>query len=322
MLNKNQSHNRNSWKYAVVIPALIAFVFLFQVKVVAQEKKANDTSNYTKAIAIGYVTKKDATNEEMKNDTKTAKEQLGLDYKFSNVKRNEKGEIIAIKIEYKTKDGKSGKIEVDSDTPIDPIYFNAEGDKIGFSKMGLPNIDQNTSASETRTVFKDIKINNSKDDDVKATQNSIIIINGQKYDDAALQKLDPNFIEKMDVITDQEVVKKYNEKDKKSVILITTKTIKDSENITVKDNPIIFSNDNGDDIVITDNYKLFKVPGNPAAIFSENSPILIVNGVTQSNPKATLEIMDVKKIKAVRIYDENDQESKGTQIKKIVITTK
>jgi len=100
------------------------------------------------------------------------------------------------------------------------------------------------------------------------------------------------------------------------VILITTKTIKDSENITVKDNPIIFSNDNGDDIVITDNYRIFKVPGSPAAIFSENSPILIVNGVTQSNPKATLEIMDVKKIKAVRIFDENDQESKGTQIKK------
>ncbi|MBP4142138.1 M56 family metallopeptidase [Flavobacterium sp. P4023] len=38
MLNKNQSKKRNSWKYAVVIPALIAFVMLFQIKVVAQEK--------------------------------------------------------------------------------------------------------------------------------------------------------------------------------------------------------------------------------------------------------------------------------------------
>jgi hypothetical protein len=38
MLNKNQSNKRNSWKYAVVLPLLGAFVFFFQVKVVAQEK--------------------------------------------------------------------------------------------------------------------------------------------------------------------------------------------------------------------------------------------------------------------------------------------
>ena len=38
MLNKNQSKKWNSWKYAVVLPALIAFVFLFQIEVVAQEK--------------------------------------------------------------------------------------------------------------------------------------------------------------------------------------------------------------------------------------------------------------------------------------------
>lgn len=322
MLNKNQSHSSNSWKYAAVLPALIAFVFLFQVRVVAQEKKAKTTSDAVKATAIGYVTNKDATNEEMKNDTKTAKEQLGLDYKFSNVKRNDKGEIIAIKIEYKTKEGKSGKIEVDSDEPIEPIYFNAEGDKIGFTKMNAPNFAQNNNSSD-KTVFRDIKINTSKEnEDVKGTQNSIIIINGQKYDDATLRDLDPNFIQKIDVITDKDVVKKYDEKDKHSVIMVTTKTIKDSENITVRDKPIVFSNDNGDDIVITDNYKLFKVPGSPSVLFSENAPVLIVNGNVQSNPKATLEIMDVNKIKSVRIYDENDKESKGTPIKKVVITTK
>ena len=38
MLNKNQSKKRNSWKYAIVLPALVAFVIFFQVKVVAQEK--------------------------------------------------------------------------------------------------------------------------------------------------------------------------------------------------------------------------------------------------------------------------------------------
>ena len=39
MLNKNQSKKRNYWKYYAVIPALTAFVFVFQIKTVAQEKK-------------------------------------------------------------------------------------------------------------------------------------------------------------------------------------------------------------------------------------------------------------------------------------------
>lgn len=145
MLNKNQSNKRSSWKYALVIPALIAFVFLFQIKVVAQEKSEKNASYAVSAIAVGYSTDKNATNEEMKNDTKTANEQLGIDYKFSNVKRNDKGEIIAIKIEYKTKEGKSGKIELDSDNPIETIYFNADGDKVGFSKNGFQNSSDENS---------------------------------------------------------------------------------------------------------------------------------------------------------------------------------
>ena len=177
MLNKNQSNKRSSWKYAVVIPALIAFVFLFQIKVVAQEKAEKDPSKAENAIAIcvGYSTDKNATDEEMENDTKTAKEQLGIDYIFSNVKRNDKGEIIAIKIEYKTKEGKSGKIELDSDNPIEPIYFNANGDKVGFSKNGFYN-----SSDENNTTvginYKDasnlVKQNNDEHTNAVAIPNN------------------------------------------------------------------------------------------------------------------------------------------------------
>lgn len=41
MLNKNQSNKKNSWKYAIVLPILGAFLFFFQIKVVAQEKVAS-----------------------------------------------------------------------------------------------------------------------------------------------------------------------------------------------------------------------------------------------------------------------------------------
>ena len=174
MLNKNQSHKRNSWKYAVILPLLVAFVICFQVKVIAQEKKEKKSSNAVSAIAIGYSTDKNATNEEMKNDTKTAKEQLGVDYKFSNIKRNDKGEIIAIKIEYKTKEGKSGKIELDSNNPIEPIYFNADGDKVGFSK----NDFFNSSNENSKTVSISYK-------------NAIIIVGGNNDPDFPIPPTPP-----------------------------------------------------------------------------------------------------------------------------------
>jgi hypothetical protein len=52
MLNKNQSNKRNSWKYAVVLPLLGAFVFFFQVKVVAQEKAAPKQETKSEQIEL------------------------------------------------------------------------------------------------------------------------------------------------------------------------------------------------------------------------------------------------------------------------------
>ena len=39
MLNTNQSNRKNALKYAIVIPVLVAFILLFQVKVIAKEKQ-------------------------------------------------------------------------------------------------------------------------------------------------------------------------------------------------------------------------------------------------------------------------------------------
>ena len=271
MLNKNQSNKRSSWKYAVVIPALIAFVFLFQIKVVAQEKAEKEPSKAVSAIAVGYSTDKNATDEEMKNDTKTAKEQLGIDYKFSNVKRNDKGEIIAIKIEYKTKEGKSGKIELDSDNPIETIYFNADGDKVGFSKndflyssdqnnktvsisyddaikfvggnnenaataIAVPNYNDAAFVTHSEAM-ENRQPNTGKVVSVVTTLNlntkAIIVLDGTIIEgdtDKIINIINPDNIESMNVIKEENAIKTYGEKGKNGGIEIITK-----ENI----NPLI-----------------------------------------------------------------------------------
>src|SRR5690606_34681562 len=63
MLNKNQSKQRNVWKYAVVCPLLAVFIMQFQTKVVAQEKERTLQENQNSAI-VEMTTVKDSTGAE------------------------------------------------------------------------------------------------------------------------------------------------------------------------------------------------------------------------------------------------------------------
>ena len=59
----------------------------------------------------------------MKKDAKIAKEKFGVTLKYSKVKRNKKGEITGIKIEYKDENGQKGMAQFDSDEPIKRYIF-------------------------------------------------------------------------------------------------------------------------------------------------------------------------------------------------------
>lgn len=136
MLNTNQSNQRKSWKYALILPVLSAFMLLFQIETVAQVKEnsisIDNTATKAVAVAMGFVTDKNATDAEMESDSKELKKQ-GIDYKFSKIKRNKKGEIIAIKIEFNDNNGNKGVKAINGKDPIEPIYFSTENGKIGFT---------------------------------------------------------------------------------------------------------------------------------------------------------------------------------------------
>lgn len=112
MLNKNQSNKRNYWKYALVLPLLGAFVFFFQVNVVAQGKDAETTvvensKSVEKALDV-YKINKNTTEAELKEKTKALKENYAIIAIFSSMERNSKNELIAIKVDIK-KEKKSTK---------------------------------------------------------------------------------------------------------------------------------------------------------------------------------------------------------------------
>ncbi len=125
MLNKNQSKQSNAWKYFLIGPVLAAFLFYFQVKVIAQEKDSPMVAAAgATASPPNIVINKNTTDAELKAHSQLMKEKYNAKLKFSKVKRNSAGEITSIKAEYSDKDGHKSTYVIAGDEAIKPISIN------------------------------------------------------------------------------------------------------------------------------------------------------------------------------------------------------
>jgi hypothetical protein len=157
MLNKNQSQKRNLWKYTLILPFLIVFVMLFQIKVIAQEK----VSHYKDSSSISSDTKqvsemtwtKDTPDDEIKNDVKSMK-KMGVEVNYSDIKRNSQGEITGIKIAFKDKSGKTGNLQYSGDKPIKPISLRKETDADNNTKVSLGELSELDNLNQELSVLK------------------------------------------------------------------------------------------------------------------------------------------------------------------------
>jgi len=402
MLNKNQSNKRSIWKYTLILPIVIAFVFLFQIKVVAQEKETNRS-------IVDFTWTKNSSDQEFREDAKNATKIIKFD--FAKIERNEKNEITSITISFKDNLGNENTSTFKNKNGINAIHFIRNIDENGKGEIGyLDSKDiQNTRVELVHKNNKTIEKNDSFIESI--TDDQIIFVNGKKSSKDALEAIDAKTIVKVEVLNSIEAKKRYNldnnskiidiktdlkniqsnslsnlnqpiittdsilsekvisEKNKNMLLIINgkeyfqkdlrgftfkcdggithyfeeeavkrfgqkakdgvlifngiTKLEKNSTSETIQERKIIiFSNDNGDDIVFIPSEKSLKLPGYPQARLNDGELVLIVNGVEKSNPLETLNQMNLQNVKSVRVYDESGKETPGTQIKKIVITTK
>ena len=188
MLNKNQSKKRNSWKFCVVIPALVAFVLLFQIETVAHEKPQLVTvKSNTEGIDVFQITKT-TTDEEFNQKVKTLKENFDITASFSDLERNSKNELIAIKVELKKGNEIARQMEVEGNNAIKAFAI-----VISTLENGKLTVDFKTD--ETAITNDNIKaLNNSA-----LTGEKEIFINGEKATEEELNNLDSKEIESMDV---------------------------------------------------------------------------------------------------------------------------
>ena len=147
MLNKNQSKKVNVWKYSIIFPALVAFIMLFQVTVVAQEKiiKVKEKDGTT-TLAIAIITErnfdKNASQKDLDEATALFKKEQNVNLKFYNIKRNSKGEILEISANFKTNTGTNGNKVISSNEPIKPFTFYSKTFANGKMDVGF-KLDQN-----------------------------------------------------------------------------------------------------------------------------------------------------------------------------------
>ncbi|MEO8239891.1 MAG: M56 family metallopeptidase [Flavobacterium sp.] len=214
MLNKNQSKKRSSWKFYVIIPALTAFVLLFQVETVAQEKSHSNIEdiNPDKIEAMDvYTISKNTTDVEIDQRVKTLKEKFDISTDISELKRNSKNEITSIQIDLKKgKEANKVKKSVIT-TGIEKIGIIVITEKDGTITFNFADAEPNII--DKKTEEKDIKIK------IKNTQTSNIN-NDAKTNSTAITNISTNVNTNTSVNTDENTVRITTKTDAKPIIVI------------------------------------------------------------------------------------------------------
>lgn len=123
---------KNILKKSALTNLILFLLFATSINVFAQDKKLKWNENQS-SISVVMTWNKDTPESEMNDDIKALKDQ-GVTIKYSDVKRNSKNEITAIKVSFSDENGNKGELHLDYKKPISTIEFFKNDDEIGFGK--------------------------------------------------------------------------------------------------------------------------------------------------------------------------------------------
>jgi len=152
MLNKNQSKKGNSWKYYAVIPALVAFVLLFQIEVVAKERHqtVKEVTSEIESVDV-YKIQKNTTDLELKRIKTQLKSLHNVDFEVSRVKRNSANQLTSLKVDLSYENQKSQSIQTGGKEVIKDFGIVVVTGKNGAKRAGIKTYDEKTAVSKKVT---------------------------------------------------------------------------------------------------------------------------------------------------------------------------
>jgi beta-lactamase regulating signal transducer with metallopeptidase domain len=231
MLNTNQSHKRNAWKYATILPVLVGFMLLFQIETIAQvkegeiEKSKIKENNFLVSSVFSSVLTKNSTDEEINELEKTFSIKK-YKLKISKVKRNKKGEIIEIKLSFDSGKTYNRILERKSPEPINNIKIFINSDNDDDTTCGF---EESNDAVAVEAVEIDKDINNNSitiDNLVKNGKKVNFFVNGKLQTATIKSKITlDQEIDIFEELDEKQLKSKYNidKKEGQTYYEITTK---------------------------------------------------------------------------------------------------
>ncbi|MDN3676999.1 hypothetical protein QWY90_06715 [Flavobacterium paronense] len=150
---------KNALFYSLVFITLLAFSSF------AQDKKSAASSNQKLNNNIYMTWNKNTPESEMNDDIKALKEH-GVTISYSDVKRNSKDEITAIKVAYADKNGSNGSLALDNQKPINTIKFYKQDDEVGFGEPSSSDFMSGTALANgfnPNDMMKGFQFNDNED---------------------------------------------------------------------------------------------------------------------------------------------------------------
>lgn len=95
--------------------------------------KTTESNQFQKEVSVSITIDSDTTDEELE-DIKAMLKEHGITAKFSNIKRNDDGELTAIKIELKDENGNSAVSQTSSTEPIKTFAFGKKNNSLFVSQ--------------------------------------------------------------------------------------------------------------------------------------------------------------------------------------------
>lgn len=222
MLNKTKSNKKQVWKYVMIIPMLLGFIFLFNVETVAQYR--TESRDVLHQVEVIFTITKDQTNGELDNLKKQIKSNHGGSLKYNKLKRNDAGEISAITVEYQNKDKGMVRASYNEEGGIDPILFGTRAGGGMFimsgeheTPFGLVGIHSNSQYLKIKNKVdraqRDMKHSNAYNDRQKNVfilndnGEETIMVNGEKVTREEYEEM------KEEENGEEIIIKKFNVQD-------------------------------------------------------------------------------------------------------------
>ena len=276
MLQKNRSKNLMQIKFALIIPVLMAFIFTFNTKVIAQQKQVKTVeiqSDYEVEVITKDFQKSDLEN--LKN--KFSKNNVTL--KYSKLKYNDNNEIISINLNVKNNKGNQSSLSQNGNEPIKSIRIKINNDT---GALSLGNFSEHALhenvffSSNDDKIHKKIIIEKDGDHDmifISGDSTKVIKHKGDGYvfisDDEENGNVEKHVIKvKNDGKTSNVWISKDGDTTKMKKIEIieidedddhgTTKVIVKSKNTKKGENVMFYKSDGKDPLIILDGKEITK----------------------------------------------------------------